>query len=137
MNQNSCFPFLTGIVIFGAGVFLSLRIVAPITTDVSWMRAIVRGVIATLLGAAAVVALGLAQAVTDAANSDTYPFGYSLAPTINAAPVPQGVAMAFESALNPLIYWITPVVLAAVLLKVWLAARVSSVTAPAAVAARP
>ncbi|HEX4057183.1 MAG TPA: hypothetical protein VHX87_02555 [Galbitalea sp.] len=128
---------LVQLVFFGAGVYLSLRYIAPLRIDDGWKRTVVRGVIATLLGVAAVVVLGLVEALINASSVSPYPFaysfGYSLAPEDFASRLPQ----AFEMGLNPLISWLVPVVLATVLLRVWLARQVvAAVTTPAAVAAK-
>lgn len=130
-------PIFLRIVVFGFGVFQSLRFVAPIDANDSWYRAIARGAIATLFGVAAVIVLGLAQALANTVTPGTYPFGYSLSPTVDPQGLPQGILRAFEGGLDPLIYWVVPVVLAAVLLKVWLGAQVAKVTAPASVFAKP
>jgi hypothetical protein len=137
LGLNALLPTLLRIVFFAAGVFLSLAFVAPVRAADGWRRTIVLGVVATLLGVAAVFVLGLVQAFVSAGNPGTFPFGYSFGPSIDAASIPEGIGRALDSALDPLIDWIVPVVLAAVLLKVWLGRHPAEVTAPASAAAKP
>jgi hypothetical protein len=130
-------PGLLEIVIFAAGVYLSLRYVAPVSSAAGWKRAIVAGVIATLMGVAAVVVLGLIEAALGASNVSEYPFGYSFGYSLVPADLAAGIPQALESGLGPLINWLVPVVLATVLLKVWLGRQVAAVTAPASLFAKP
>lgn len=126
-------PVILRILVFAAGVLFSLRVVAPVEAHNSWRQVIVRGVVATLLGAAAVVLLGLAQAIADSVSPGAYPFGYSFSPTFTPSNLGLGVLRAFEGALAPLVNWAVPVILAVVLLKLWVGRRTAAVTAPASV----
>jgi hypothetical protein len=121
------------VVAFGLGVWLSLRVIAPVGAVDAWTRVIGRGIIATLLGTAAVALVALLWAILAAVSVSAYPLGYSLDPTINGDSLANTLAGAFSAVFPALIEWFPLVVLATMLLKLWLVAHPVSeaVTVPA------
>lgn len=114
------------IVAFGVGVLVSLRFVAPVLGSDGWRRTIVRGLIATAMGALAVLVLAVVWAALSAIHISSYPFGYSLDPSFNAESFGNSALNIANSVFDPLLEWFPLVVLAAVLLKLWLAAHPES-----------
>jgi hypothetical protein len=111
---------LSEIVFFSVGVFVSLRFVSRPSVDDGWKRTILRGVIGTLLGVAAVIVVGLVEAAVNSSTISPYPFAYSFGYRLESASFASRLPQAFELGLDPLFSWLVPVVLAVVLLRVWL-----------------
>jgi len=113
--------------IFGAGVFASLRWVAPIAAADGWKRVIVRGVIAAAIGAVASLVLAVLVAVIGSIDAGRYPLGYDFDPSINSDFAENRVVAAIGGAPGPFLEWLPLVVLAVVLLRLWLARRTATV----------
>jgi len=126
------------IVVFGVGVWLSLKYAAPLAIAHTWLRSIGRGVIAALFGALAVLAAGIVWSVLAAVNVSSYPFGYSLDPSINADALPNNLFAVAETTVSSLVEWLPLVVLVTLVAKIWLARQTAvEVTDPASRAASP
>jgi hypothetical protein len=114
---------------FGAGVFVSIRYLAPLVAGDSWRRVIVRGVIATVCGAIAALAFEAIVSLIAAITIGAYPFGYSLDAGFDADRVQFGIQHMLGGALTPLVGWLPLTVLACVFLKLWLSAHPALVEA--------
>lgn len=126
LNASLFFTLLTSLLhyaAFGAGVFVSIRYLAPLVAGDSWRRVIVRGVIATVCGAIAALAFEAVVSLIAAITIGAYPFGYSLDAGMDPNRIQFGIQDAIGGALTPLIGWLPLTVLACVFLKLWLSAH--------------
>jgi hypothetical protein len=108
---------------FGAGVFIALRLVAPIVGSSSWQLTVRNGIIATIFGALAAFLFGSIVSGIAAVTIGAYPFGYSLDAGIDPLRIQYGIQNVLAGALTPLLEWLPLTVLACVFLKLWLAAH--------------
>jgi hypothetical protein len=125
-NANLFWTLLSGLLhyaAFGAGVFLSIRYIAPVRADGSWRRTITRGVLAAVSGAVAALVFDCVVSVIAAITIGAYPFGYALDGAVDPSRIQFGVQNTVAAAITPLIEWLPLVVLAGVLLRLWLAAH--------------
>jgi hypothetical protein len=125
-NVNLFWTLLTGLLhyaAFGAGVFLAIRFIAPLSAEVSWRRTITRGIVATVSGAIAAVIFDCVVSVIAAITIGPYPFGYALDAAVDPTRIQYGIQNTVAAAITPLIEWLPLVVLACVFLKLWLAAH--------------
>jgi hypothetical protein len=107
-------------VVFGVGVFVSLRFVAPIHGEDLWPKVILRGVIATAIGALALLAYGVVATLVSSINPGADIFGYSFNVQVNVSAAGQRIVDVLGGALDPLVELLPLVVLAAVLQRLWL-----------------
>jgi hypothetical protein len=136
-NSQEILPLLPGILFsdlttaaaFGAGVLVSLRFIRSIGADLVWKRLVLWSVIATAVGAVAILVVRLLETLLTAVQVGPFPFGYSFTPSLGAGSVQVGVANALGELINPFVDYVPLVVLACVFLKLWLAAHPA--TAPA------
>jgi hypothetical protein len=112
---------IVGSAVFGAGIFVSLRWVAPVGAATGWRRVILRGVIATALGAAASLLLSIIEGLANAFGVGPHPLGYQFDPSFSVDNAHNRVVDAFGGAVSPFLTWLPLVVLAVVLLRLWLA----------------
>jgi hypothetical protein len=114
--------FLTFVraVVFGAGVFVSLRFVAPIRGEDLWRKVVLRGVIATAIGALALLAYGVVVTLFSSINPGADIFGYSFNVQVDVSAAGQRIVNVLGGALNPLVEFLPLVVLAAILQRLWL-----------------
>jgi hypothetical protein len=108
---------------FGLGVYASIRYVAPLSAGESWRQVIVRGVIATVVGALAALAFGAIVSLIAAVTIGPYPFGQSLNTQFDPLTYQYGLENMLAGALTPLIQWLPVTVLGCVFLRLWLAAH--------------
>jgi hypothetical protein len=104
-------------VFFGIGVFVSFRFIAPIHADDLWRKVIIRGIIATAVGALAALVFGFVVSLIMAIGPNSEFFGYALNIQFTGQPYIVGV---LERAIDPLVTYVPLVVLAAVLQRLWL-----------------
>jgi hypothetical protein len=129
LSVNLFWSLLTSILhyaAFGLGVFVTIGFLAPIEADSTWRRTITRGVIATIVGAIAALALSLLVSLVAAVAIGAYPLGYSFSAAVDPSRVTFGIQNALAGALTPLVGWLPLTVLGCVFLKLWLIAHPAS-----------
>jgi hypothetical protein len=114
---------------FGLGVYLSLRLLAPIDIHASWRQTIMRAIIATISGAIVALAFSALVSLVAAVTIGAYPFGYSLDAALDGNRIQYGIQNAIAGALTPLIGWLPLTVLGIVFLRLWLSAHPAAVEA--------
>jgi hypothetical protein len=108
-------------VLFGAGVFISLRFIAAIGAADGWRRVIVRGVVAAAIGAAVITVVVSIEGFLGAATLGDHPFGYAFEPGFNSQQFGQGILNGLSAGAAAFVDWVPLVVLAGILQKLWLA----------------
>jgi hypothetical protein len=124
-------------VAFGVGVWVSLRWVSAARMDDGWRKTVIRGVIATALGATADVVAALIVTFVSASSPGQYPLGYSFRPTLSFGNAWEQIPSDVFNGVFAFIDCVAVVVLAVVLLKVWQVAQFNKVTAPVSVFVKP
>jgi hypothetical protein len=128
LNSSELVPFFIGDLVseilyalgFAVGVFVSLKVVKPISSSLPWTSAMLRGVLATAFGAVGVFAVHVLEALLGSVKIGPYPFAYSFSASFDPTNFGFDVLNAFGSLINPFIYNVPLVVVACLLLKLWL-----------------
>ena len=126
-NSAEILPFIPGILVgdlivaaaFGVGVLISLRFVRSVAANLTWKRVVLRGIIATAIGAVAVLAVRIVESLLTSVQIGPYPLGYSFTSSFDPGNVQLGLANALGQLLNPFVEYAPLVVLACVFLKLW------------------
>lgn len=117
---GSFFVTVVNIVVFGIGVFVSLRFVAPIRSTDGWLTAILRGVVATAIGAVALLVLGIIETLFATVTAGLYPFGYAFHPGIGVDAAGRDALDSVQAGVTALVEWSPLVILAGLVQKIWL-----------------
>jgi hypothetical protein len=82
LNSSNLVPYFIGDLVseifyalgFAAGVFLSLRLVKPISWSLSWRSTILRGILATVFGTVGVFVMHVFESLLGSIQIGPYPF---------------------------------------------------------------
>ena len=110
-------------VFFAAGVFLALRLFAPIRSDFEWRRVVIHGLIASAVGAIAIAAGMTIVGFIGSIGVGPHPFGYAFTPVLEISPFANWAYQTAQTAFRPFLENIPVVTLACVFLKLRFAAH--------------
>jgi hypothetical protein len=130
---------LIEVVLFAVGWFLSVRFIARVGSGDRWVRAVGRGLIASLIGIAVLVIGLTVVGFFGSLGPGDHPFGYAFDLTIYSTAFSNWAYGTAQYAFQPLLTWFPLSILGCVFLKLWLAAHPESVEAKdrASVSATP
>jgi hypothetical protein len=122
------FPRVAGeslieVVLFAIGWFLAVRFIARVGSGDRWARIVGRGLIASLIGTAALVIGLTVVGFFGSLGPGDHPFGYAFDLTIYPTPFSNWAYGTAQYALQPLLTWFPLSILGCVFLRLWLAAH--------------
>lgn len=104
---------------FSVGVFVSLWLLVPIASDLAWAQVVLRTLVATVLGAVLVVAVGLVGAALSAIGLTGSIFGASFPFSYSGSALKHDAQSAFHSGAMMTVGSAVHVVLLGVLMWLW------------------